>query len=150
MTIHLFGKTDSPCIAAWALQEIAADNEDAFGEEISEIVKNFYADDSSFLKPLTEQGVHSPLELMRMSYEGNFHPTKFISNNKDLYQQIPNTADWSGYIERALRQQWNIDNDTFGIKTLPPSGRSSWYDWTSPVGNKKSLTEDLAAKAPLG
>ena len=34
MTVHLFGKPDSPCITAWALQQTAADNEAAFGEEI--------------------------------------------------------------------------------------------------------------------
>ena len=38
MTVHFFGKADSPCIAAWALQQTAADNEAAFGEEIREIV----------------------------------------------------------------------------------------------------------------
>ncbi|CAH3037174.1 unnamed protein product, partial [Porites lobata] len=27
-------------------------------------------------------------------------------------------------IERALEQQWNIDIDTFGVKTSPPSGRT--------------------------
>ena len=27
------------------------------------------------------------------------------------------------YIERALGQQWNIDTDTFGVKTSPPSAR---------------------------
>ena len=46
MTVHLFGKADSPCIAAWALQQTAADKEAAFGEEIHKIVKkNFYVDD---------------------------------------------------------------------------------------------------------
>ena len=36
MTAHFFGKADSPCIAAWAVQQTAADNEAAFGEEICE------------------------------------------------------------------------------------------------------------------
>ena len=34
MTVHFFGKADSPCIAAWALQQAAGDNEAAFGKEI--------------------------------------------------------------------------------------------------------------------
>ena len=37
MTVHLFGKADSPCIAAWALQQTAADKEAAFGEYIREV-----------------------------------------------------------------------------------------------------------------
>ena len=77
MTVLLFGKADSLCIAAWALQETAADNEAAFEEEICEIVKkNFYVDDGLFSKPSTEQAVHSSLELMRMLRKGNFRLTK--------------------------------------------------------------------------
>ena len=56
MTVHLFGKADSPCIAACQLQQTAADNEAAFGEKNREIVKkNFYVDDGFFSKPSTEQ-----------------------------------------------------------------------------------------------
>ena len=131
MTVHLFGKADSPCIAAWALQQTAADNEAAFGEEIREIVKkNFYVDDGLFSKPSTEQAVHSSLELMRMLRKGNFRPTKFISNDKDVLAAIPvkertiKNLDLDKLpIERALGQQWNIDTDTFGVKTSPPSAR---------------------------
>ena len=128
MTVHLFGKADSPCIAAWALQQTAADNEAAFGEEIREIVKkNFYVDDGLFSKPSTEQAEHSSLELMRMLRKGNFRLTKFISNDKDVLAAIPaeertiKNLDLDKLpIERALRQQWNIDTDTFGVKTSPP------------------------------
>ena len=38
MTVHLLEKADSPCIAAWALQQTATENDAAFGEEIREIV----------------------------------------------------------------------------------------------------------------
>ena len=90
MTVQLFGKADSPCIAAWALKQTTADNEAAFGEEICEIVgKNFYVDDSFFSKPSTEQAVYSSLELMRMLRKGNFRLTKFISNDKDVLAAIP-------------------------------------------------------------
>ena len=131
MTVHLFGKANSLCIAAWALQQTAADKEAAFGEEIREIVKkNFYVDDGLFSKPSTEQAVHSSLELMRMLLEGNFRLTKFISNNKDVLAAIPaeersiKNLDLDKLpIERALWQQWNIDTDTFGVKTSPPSAR---------------------------
>ena len=129
MTVHLFGKADSPCIAAWALQQTAADNEAAFGEEIREIVKkNFYVDDGLFSKQSTEQAEHSSLELMRMLRKGNFRLTKFISNDKDVLTAIPakertiKNLDLDRLpIERALGQQWNIDTDTFGVKTSPPT-----------------------------
>ena len=132
MTVHLFGKADSPCIAAWALQQTAADNEAAFGEEIREIVKkNFCVDGGLFSKQSTEQAVHSSLELIRMLRKGNFRLTKFISNDKDVLAAIPaeertiKNLDLDKLpIERALGQQWNIDIDTFGVKTSPPSGRT--------------------------
>ena len=131
MTVHLFAKADSPCIAAWALQQTAADNEAAFGEEIREIVmKNFYVDDSLFSKPSTEQAVHSSLALTGMLRKGNFRPTKFISNDKDVLAAIPaeertiKNLDLDKLpIERALGQQRNIDTDTFVVKTSPPSAR---------------------------
>ena len=131
MTVHLFGKADSPCITAWALQQTAADNEAAFGEEIREIVKkNFCVDGGLFSKQSTEQAVHSSLELIRMLRKGNFRLTKFISNDKDLLAAIPaeertiKNLDLDKLpIERALGQQWNIDTDTFGVKTSPPSAR---------------------------
>ena len=131
MTVHLFGKADSPCIAAWALQQTAADNEAAFGEEIREIVKkNFCVDGGLFSKQSTEQAVHSSLELIRMLRKGNFRLTKFISNEKDLLAAIPaeertiKNLDLDKLpIERALGQQWNIDTDTFGVKTSPPLAR---------------------------
>ena len=89
MAVHLFGKADS-YIAAWAVQQTAEDNEVAFGEEIREIVKNnFYADDSVFSRPSTEQTLHSLLELLGMSRKGNFCLTKFISNDKEILAAIP-------------------------------------------------------------
>jgi len=42
MTVHLFGKTDSPCIAAWTLKKTAKDHEHEFGKDVSQVIdKNF-------------------------------------------------------------------------------------------------------------
>ena len=74
--------------------------------------------------------MHSSLELMRMLRKGNFRLTKFISNDKDVLAAIPaeertiKNLDLDKLpIERALGQQWNIDTDTFSVKTSLPSGR---------------------------
>ncbi|XP_067022151.1 uncharacterized protein [Acropora muricata] len=62
--------------------------------------------------------------------KGNFRLTKFISNDKDVLAAIPaeertiKNLDLDKLpIERALGQQWNIDTDTFSVKTSLPSGR---------------------------
>ena len=61
----------------------------------------------------------------------NFRPAKFISNDKDVLSAIPaeertiKNLDLDKLpIERARGEQWNIDTDTFGVKTSPPSGRT--------------------------
>ena len=63
-----------------------------------------------------------------MLHKGNFRLTKFISNDKDVLAAIPakertiKNLDLDRLpIERALGQQWNIDTDTFGVKTSPPT-----------------------------
>ena len=61
---------------------------------------------------------------MRMLRKGNFRLTNFISNDKDVLAAIP--AE-----ERSVK---NLDLDKLPIERA----------------SKKSLTEDLAAKAPLG
>ena len=65
-----------------------------------------------------------------MLRKGNFRLTKFMSNDKDVLAAIPaeertikNLNLDKLPIERALGQQWNIDTDTFVVKTSPPSGR---------------------------
>ena len=90
MTVHLFGKTDSPCIAAWALQRTAADNDSEFGKEIAQVVsKNFYVDDCLFSTPTIELAVGTALRLIQLLRKGNFRLTKFISNDKDVLASIP-------------------------------------------------------------
>ena len=106
-------------------------NEAAFGKEIRGIVKkNFYVDDGLFSRPSKEQAVHSSLELMRMLHKRNFRLTKLISNDKDVLAAFPGEERTiknfdldKRPIERAFGQQWNIDTNTFGVKTSPPSGR---------------------------
>ena len=71
MTVHLFGKTDSLCIAAWALQRTAADNENEFGKEIARVVsKNFYVDDCLFSIPTIELAVRTALRLIQYATQG--------------------------------------------------------------------------------
>ena len=67
---------------------------------------------------------------MRMLRNGNFRLAKFISNDKDVLAAIPaeertikNLDLDKVSIRRARGQQWNINTDTFGFKTSPPSGR---------------------------
>ena len=56
MTVHLFGKADSPCITAWALKRTAIDNRTEFGNDACKVVpKNFCVDDCRIIQFFMEK-----------------------------------------------------------------------------------------------
>ena len=124
MTVHLFGKADSPCIAAYALQRTASDNRTDFSKEVCDVVsKNFYVDDCLFSVPTTERAIKSSLQVIQLLKKGNFRLTKFVSNAKEVLAAIPaeertiKNLDLDKLpIERALGLQWDTETDTFGVK----------------------------------
>ena len=124
MTVHLFGKADSPCIAAWALKRTATDNRTEFENDVCEVVsKNFYVDDCLFSVPTTERAIKASLQLIQLLQKGNFLLTKFVSNVKEVLSAIPaeertvKSLDLDKLpIERPLGLQWDTETDTFGVK----------------------------------
>ena len=44
-TSHIFGATDSPCIASYALRKTARDNEEQFPDALKFVERNIYMDD---------------------------------------------------------------------------------------------------------
>ena len=123
MTVHLFGKADSPCIAAWALKRTATDNAVEFGKVCDIVTKNFYVDDCLFSVPTTEQAVRTSLQLMQLLQRGNFRLTKFVSNDKDVLAAIPaeertvKDLDLDKLpIERTLGLQWDTETDCLAVK----------------------------------
>lgn len=126
MAVHLFGKADSPCIAAWALKKTANDHGHEFGREISEVVKkNFYVDDCLVSTPSPDQAIELAHGVTQLLKKGNFRLTKFVSNSKEVLAAIPaeerTTKDLDLDrlpIERALGVQWHTESDTFGVKAM--------------------------------
>ena len=46
MSVHIFGKTDSPCIANWVVKKTAKDQTKSHSERaIESILEHFYKDD---------------------------------------------------------------------------------------------------------
>lgn len=63
----LFGKTDSLCFAAWALQRTAIDNQTEFTKEGCDIVsKKLHVDDYLFCLPTTKRAIKASLQLMKL------------------------------------------------------------------------------------
>lgn len=124
MVVHLFGKTDSPCIAAWALKKTAEDHGDEFSSEVSRVVnRNFYVDDCLVSVPDAGQAIELAHDLMTLLKRGNFRLTKFTSNDKDVLSTIPTeerlikNLDLDHFpAERALGVQWDVQADVLGVQ----------------------------------
>ncbi|XP_068696914.1 uncharacterized protein [Montipora foliosa] len=124
MKVHLFGKADSPCIAAWTLQRTATDNVAEFGNDVCDIVqKNFYVDDCLFSIPTAEEAIGASLQLMQLLKRGNFRLTKFISNCLKVLKATPaeertvKSLDLDKLpLERTLGLHWDTETDTLAVK----------------------------------
>ena len=90
MLAHIFGATDSPCCANFAMKCAARDNKEKCSSVASEsILKSFYAD--ALLKSVitTEEAINLAKEISDVMRRGGFRLTKFISNHKDTMNSIP-------------------------------------------------------------
>ena len=126
MMVHLFGKTDSPCVAAWALKKTAQDYGHEFDNDVSRVVdRNFYVDDCLVSVPEPNRAVELARDLMNLLKKGNFRLTKFSSNDIEVLSSIPaeerivKNLDLDDFpTERALGVQWNVQKDTLGIQQM--------------------------------
>ena len=148
MNVHLFGGTSSPSVAGYCLRRTAEDNEDRFGPEVLNTVKrNFYVDDC--LKSVKEASAAITLakSLRDTLAAGGFRLTKWLSNNKEVIQAIPESERAPSVldldldkdrlpIERTLGMQWCVETDTFGFTIAPkekPATRRGILSVTSSV-----------------
>ncbi|KAK3728019.1 hypothetical protein QZH41_000113 [Actinostola sp. cb2023] len=123
MTVHLFGAGSSPGCSNFALKTTADDNQEQFGSEAAEFVRNdFYVDDG--LKSVA--GVKEAIGLIEntkaLCTEGGFNLHKFVSNSKEVIEAVPKEQRAKGIkdldltkdhlpIERALGVQWCVESD---------------------------------------
>ena len=90
MTVNFFGNADSTCIASWAVQKTARDNESEFERDVCKVVSNkFNVNDGLFSVPTTEQAVEMSLRLIKLLQRGSFRLTMFVSNVKKVLSAIP-------------------------------------------------------------
>ena len=90
MLVHIFGATDSPCCAAYALRRTAEDNKDEFSiETYNTVIKNFYVDDLLKSFKTEKDLLQIAPELIQMLAKGGFHLAKFISNSRSLLSSLP-------------------------------------------------------------
>ena len=90
MNVHLFGANSSPSCAQFSLLQSAKDQQDNFDKNVrSLIVNNFYMDDCLFTAPTVQQAIYLRKQVLSLLKNRGFKLTKFLSNNKELLQSIP-------------------------------------------------------------
>ena len=128
MMVHLFGAVSSPSCANFALRKTAEDNKEKFNPEVINTVhKNFYVDDCLKSVPTIVTAIKLTQDLQCLLNKGGFRLTKWISNNREVLQSIPETERAKGVsnidfeydylpVERALGVTWHVEMDTIGFK----------------------------------
>ena len=112
MLAHIFGATDSPCCANFAMKCVARDNKERCNRVFSEsILKSFYADDLLKSVTTTEEAVNLAKEFSDVMQRGGFSLTKFISDGKDTMNSIP-------VVKRVKSFQTALFNDNINEQTL--------------------------------
>ena len=125
MLVHLFVGRWSSGVSNFALQKTADDNKDLFdAETVKTVHRNFHVDD--LLKSVRKVKDAKKLyeQLTQMLASGGFHLTKWICNNHEVLDVVPQSEMVSQLrnlsldikalpIERAPGLEWNVEGDCF-------------------------------------
>ena len=122
-TSHIFGATDSPCVACYAVQRCAADHAHSRPEIQRIISEDIYMDDLFTTFDTGDRATFIAEELRNTLVLGGFNSTKWSANNLNfLYQTeqrhlVPNAIDdfLANKTQRVLGVQWKPSTDTYII-----------------------------------
>lgn len=126
MLVHIFGATDSPCAATYALKRAAMDQSDVFPMEVVEaVLRNFYVDDLLTSHSDVQKAKQVSESLITLLKNKGFNLTKFQSNDPSVLEDLPAdkvapstglNLDDKSTISRALGVQWDLKTDCFTYK----------------------------------
>ncbi|XP_069128774.1 uncharacterized protein [Argopecten irradians] len=161
MTVHLFGATSSPSICNYALQRTVEDSKDTVNQDVQDIVKRSMYVDDCLTSACTEKKAVSLVEdITKICKAGGFRITKWLSNNSDVIDSIPEeerakvTKLWSldsePPIERALGVYWFVEKDSLGFQIHLrniPANRRGMLSITSSVYDPLGIASPFVLKA---
>ena len=120
---HIFGAKCAPTCSNYALLRCAEDNEIGFPMAALAVKRNFYMDDFFKSVKSTNEAMEMQQQLAGMLNLGGFHLTKWISNEKEVMEQIPEPERAPSVkvvdenivlpVERALGVFWDTNSDCF-------------------------------------
>ncbi|XP_066936508.1 uncharacterized protein [Clytia hemisphaerica] len=154
LLVHIFGLTDSPCAATYALQRAARDQANNYPPEvIKAVLINFYVDDllmSYSNATSTKETSHGVISLLNNK---GFNLTKFQSNDESVLKDLPTeklATQPTGIklddkvISRALGVHWDLETDCFVYKVNVEVDRSK------PCTKRSILKKTATIYDPLG
>ena len=90
MQTHVFGARSSPCCAAYPLWATAMDNlTNANDHVVITVFKNIYVDDACCSCKSVDAAISLVSQLSSLLESGDFHLTKFLSNNVAVLSSVP-------------------------------------------------------------
>ena len=152
MLVHLFGASSSPCCASLALKKTAKDFWSDFdSQSVDTVNRNFYVDDCLKSVATVPKASRLANQLVQLLAKGGFRLTKWISNSREVLEEIPpgerapsiaNLDLEDLPVDRALGTQWNLKVDTlsFRVKEKPvPDTRRGILSLVSSVYDPQGL-----------
>ena len=128
---HIFGAKCAPTCSNYALLRSAEDNEKQFPSAALAVKRNFYMDDFFKSVKSSDEALELQKELVEMLNEAAFHLTKWISNEKEVIEQIPESERAPSVkvveesivmpMERALGVVWDTSSDLDDLEALTPN-----------------------------
>ena len=158
MNVHLFGAASSPGCANFGLKYIASENEGQFGTGAADFVRrNFYVDDGLRSVDAIPRAVEHVNNAREMCSEGALSRHKFVSNNRELMESVPQSERAKDVdsldltfedlpVERALGIQWCIQSDEFNFRITLKDRPLTWRGVLSTVA---SLFDPFGFLAPF-
>ena len=92
MTVHIFGKIDSPCRANWVIKRKASDQFNKYRVNIiNTIHESFNMDDYLDCFSSEERAIDIIQKVISILSNGGFRLTKWLSNNKNILKAVLTT-----------------------------------------------------------
>ena len=128
MVKHLFGATSSPSCANFCLKKTASIYKAEFDPvTVQTVKKNMYVDDLMKSVGSPETAIRLSTQLRELLAKGGFRLTKWLSNDRNLLAEIPESERASSMVNLdienlptacALGLKWNVESDKFVWEVL--------------------------------